>query len=198
MGKMSIPKTVSKALLFLAFSGFVGGALTVFAQPLPNYLRGDRLSEKKEQVNIRQEEVKEKIATRNAQQREKVVTRLKQVFAKILDRFDAALRRLDRIFEKIQRRIAKLKERGVDTSAAETQLASCTQKKALVQGTIEDSRAKIAAIDANSATVRETIKTAVEALHSAKAAIRDYHKCLVDVTKMLKVAGGREGTTSAQ
>lgn len=154
-----------------------------------------------EKAQLRQEkkdELREKIATKTAQLRKEQVEKLKQVFARILDRFGAALTRLDRIVGKLERRMDKLSQRGVDTQKAKSALEGCQSKKAIAEAAIADSRTKVEAIDANSATVRETVHTSVEALRNAKKAIRDYHKCLVDVVKILKVTKPKEGTTSAQ
>ncbi|MBI2594135.1 hypothetical protein HYW39_00375 [Candidatus Curtissbacteria bacterium] len=151
-----------------------------------------------EQNQQRQEELKARIATRAAQLNEQRIRRLKQVFTRVLDRFKAALGRLDRIVGKIERRIAKLNDRGVDTQAASAALEGCQGKKAAAQGAIDQAGPQIEAIDPTSTNVRETIKTSVEAMRSAKRAIRDYHKCLVEVTRILRAAKPKEGTRSAQ
>lgn len=142
--------------------------------------------------------VKDKAATRQADIRARQVGHLKNVFTNILSRFQAALERLDKIVDKLNSRIDKLNAKGVDTTSAETKLASCSAKKTLAQNAINDAKAKVAAIDPTSSTVRAAVQTAVSALHTAKAAIRDYHKCLVDVTRSLKASLPKEGTESAE
>lgn len=167
-----------------------------FAQTNQTYGR-DRFLERVDNRLERKQDVRERIATRTAQLREERIARLKKVFERILDRFRAALDRLDKIVAKIERRMDKLDARGVDTSAARAQLAACANKKSLAEAAIDDSKAKVAAIDPASTTVREAVGVAVDALHSSKKALRDYHKCLVDVTKTLK-ASKKEGTGAAE
>lgn len=178
--------------------------LTIFFGTLSNKLvraetgtniRGDL----QDRPNIRQQDLRDNSATRQAELRQRAVGRIKGVFDKILSRFQAALERLDKIAAKLQSRINKLKEKGIDVSNAESILETCSTKKGLAEAAVADSKTRVAAIDASSQTVRQSVKTAVDAIHSAKKAIRDYHKCLADVTRNLKASQkSREATHEAE
>lgn len=140
----------------------------------------------------------ERLATKAADIRKRVIGNIKRVFTQILTRYSAALERLDKIAAKIQDRINKLNGKGVNISSAQTALNNCSGEKSQAQNAIQNSKDKVSQIDSNSQNIRLTVQTSQSALHDAKAALRAYHKCLVDVTKMLKVARGKEGTESAE
>ncbi len=143
-------------------------------------------------------EIKERSATRQARIRQNNIMRIKELFTKIIKRYEAALNRLDKIVDKIKRRIEKLKKRGVDTSQTEAALTNCGAKKTAAQVVLADSKAKIAAINPSSATVSSTVQISMDALKSGKKAIRDYHKCLGDVARSMRVLKPKEGTGSAK
>lgn len=160
--------------------------------------RGEKFSQKLEERQLRQAQVKERVASKQADLRQDHIKRLKQVFTNILGRFRAALSRLDKIVDKLEARINKLNDMGVNTTNASAKLASCNAKKTAAEAAIDASVAEIAEIDETSTNARGTVHTSVDALKRAKGAIRDYHKCLVDVTRMLRASYPKEGTGSAQ
>lgn len=180
-----------------------GNFLLVFAQT-PTTQSGDirrdfgeLRMDRRGQVIKKLEEIKERVASKTAVQRARTVDRIKKIFDKITGRYESALGRLDKIVAKLQTRINKLKEKGVNTSAAEAALSTCLAKKSEAQAAITDARSKVAVIDSSSTNVRESVKISVEALHSAQRALRSYHKCLVEVTRTLKSIKPKEGTRGA-
>lgn len=157
-------------------------------------LREQRRAERTERQATRRAEIASKVA----ELRTRVIEHIKKVFSRILDRTMAALDRLNKIVDRINSRIAKLKSKGVNTSAAETALANCNNnQKVAAVAAIADAKAKVAAIDSSSANVRDAVHTANSAMRAAKRALHEYHKCLVEVTRMLKAASPKEATGSA-
>lgn len=161
------------------------------------------LREKREEISEnrqeKREEFKERVATSQAQARLRVVENIQRIFSKILKRFEAALARLDKIADRIATRIDKLKDKGVNTSAAQTQLAEAEVLGALAQTAIGDAQAAIDGINVQSVTVRDAVHAARSAVVSAKEALKNYHKALVEAIRELKAAASlREGTGSAE
>lgn len=158
----------------------------------------ERHEERREEARQRKAEVKERVATRQAEARQKVIERIKKVFAKILKRFEAALTRLDRLAERIASRIDKLGDRGVDTSAAEKELTEAETFGAAAAQAIVDAGAAIEAIDSDNSTVRDAVHAARDEMRSAKQALKNYHKALVEAIRELKAARAlREATEDA-
>lgn len=159
----------------------------------------EKYQQRKEEFRQRRENLRERVATRQAVSRQKVIERIKIVFGNILDRLDKALARLDKIAERIATRIDKLKEKGVDTSAAEAKLADAEVMGAAAAGAISDAKLKVEQIDSSSLAVKDAVHAASEAVKGAKAALFDYHKALVAALRELKASRDlREGTESAQ
>ena len=148
-------------------------------------------------VREKRQDLKDNSATRQAELKQRVIKRIKKVFGQILARFSAALGRLNKISDKIQSRIKKLKEKGVDVSNAQSMLDSCKAKRSAAEAAIVDAKSKVSAIDPGSSTVRQAVQTAVDAMHSAKKTIGDYHKCLTDVTRTLRVTS-KEASNEAK
>lgn len=158
----------------------------------------EKYQQRREKFRQSRENLRERVATRQAASRQKVIERIKVVFGNILDRLDKALARLDKIAERIATRIDKLKEKDVDTSAAEAKLADAEVAGAAAAGAISDAKLKVEQID-SSATVKDAVHAASEAVKGAKAALFSYHKALVAVLRELKASRDlREGTESAQ
>lgn len=162
-------------------------------------LKKQNQERQEQRITTVRDDFKERVATKQAEVRQKVVERIKTIFTKILKRFNAALARLDKIAERIASRIDKLKNRGVDTSKAETALAGAESLGAKAASAISDAQVKIDAIDAQSASVVDAVHAARSAVQSVKQALFDYHKGLVAAIRELKAANVlREGTNSAQ
>ena len=195
-----MPKKLSvlPILVILFFTlVFVSVARSAGAESGPNF-QNAKIQTRDISENLREQrqDVKDRNATRQAEAKQKVIERIKKVFEKILNRFQAALNRLNKISDKIQSRIDKLEERGVDVANAQSMLDSCASKRDLAEAAIADSKSKVNSIDPNSSGVKQAIQTAVSAIHSAKKAVRDYHKCLVDVTRTLR-ASSKEASSEA-
>ena len=140
------------------------------------------------QLQQRRQETREKIATKTAEIRKQVVLRIKSVFLKILRRYGAALARLDKIADRLASRIDKLKARGVDTSQAEEALVSAQNLGAAASSAIDDAKLKVDAIDPELTSVKNAVIGAKDAVKSAKQALKNYHKGLVEVTRLLKAS----------
>lgn len=189
---------LASAVFFVGFLTFLLQFNLALAQDNDNSSVRERTLENNQEGQQRREELQGRIATKTAQLRQEHIKRLQKVFNRILDRYEAALGRLEKIVGKLEKRMDKLAARGVDTTSARFALSNCQSKKTAAETAIVASRAKVDAIDPASATVRDTVKTAIDALRSAKREIRNYHKCLVEVTRMLKAAKPKEGTESAE
>lgn len=154
--------------------------------------------QKKLEISEHQATKRAEIASKVADLRSRVIENIKKVFTRILDRTMAALNRLNKIVDRINSRIAKLKSKGVNTSAAETALANCNNnQKVAAVAAIADAKTKVAAINPASTNVRDAVHTANSSVRAAKRALHEYHKCLVEVTRMLKAASPKEATGSA-
>ena len=162
----------------------------------PNYGGGGQFREKLQQINEKRQDFREKTATRQAEVRAKLINQIKGRLAKILRRLDAASGRLDKIHDRIQARINKLKSSGVDTSASQAALDGCAAKKTAFQVAIADAKSKVAAIDQNSPDVKVQVKAAEDSIKTAKRALVDYYRCLVDVKNSLKAISPKEATES--
>ena len=199
--------TLVGASLTLASDDDFGGGRITFSERLEELReqRSARLEELREkrdekigELREKRAELKERIATRQAELRLRVIERIKKVFSKILARLEAALARLDKIEQRIATRIDKLKDKGVDTIAAEQQLEEAESMGAAAAQAIDDAQAAIDAIDPESSTVRDGVHAARDAQRGAKQALKNYHKALVEAIRELKAARElREATEDA-
>jgi len=144
--------------------------------------------EKLQKLQQKKDELREKIATKQAELRTRTVSRIKEVFLKILQRMETALGRLDKVADRIATRIDKLKAEGVDTTAAETQLAEAEQLGSDAGAAIDSAQGAVEAIDPDSSTVRDAVMSAKEAIMGAKQALKNYHKALMETVRELKLA----------
>ena len=81
-------------------------------------------------------------------------------------------------------------------TAPKAALAACSDEKATAATAINDAKAKVAASDSSSARVREAAHAANSAVRTAKRALQNYHKCLVNVNRTLRASAPKEATTS--
>lgn len=168
----------------------------------------DRL-EKRDEVreNFREhrDEVKENISERRAQfasttalMKTKLTERVKEFVLARAEHFasllDAMIARLEKLAERIQSRIDVLKDRGVDTTEAETALA-------LAQDEIDEALTSVEALKEavtkalESETPREALKETKPLAETTKTAIREAHTALVDAIQALpNMQNGEEGT----
>ena len=156
--------------------------------------RRRNLIERHKQLQKRRQETREKIATKPAEIRKQAVSKIKSVFLKILNRYEAALARLDKIAERIASRIDKLKERGVDTTEAETALVLTESLGAAASSAIDDAKLKVDAIEPESTFVKDAVMAAKDAIKSAKQSLKEYHQGLVGAIRLLKASSDLRST----
>lgn len=165
----------------------------------------DRASTTRENVQERRDEMKEKM-------QEKRSEILKRHATNMVRHMRAAIGRISKLADRMDSRIAKMKERGVDTSKPEANIAiartKITEASAAVKLAEDAIAGAVIAADANaSSTVSADPGKAVrEALNKAKEAIFAAHKALVEAIKSLKgirvdavattTAGTNTGTTT--
>ena len=154
----------------------------------------ENLQERHQKLQQKRQEAREKIATKTAEVRKRTVSKIKSVFLKILNRHEAALARLDKIAQRIASRIDKLKERGVNTTEAETALVAAESLGANAAQAIDDAKLKVDAIDPESASVKDAVMTAKDAIIGAKQALKDYHQGLVGAIRLLKASSDLRST----
>lgn len=156
------------------------------------------LQEKREEIQQRRQEVKDKVQERLDEVKQNIAIRIKSIFGVFVRRLNAAQARLDKIAERIASRIDKLKAKGVDTTVMEQALANAEVKGAQSAQAIQEATATIEAIDTASMGARDSMKEAKEAVHGAKAALKEYHRALVATIRLLKASSAlRESTQEA-
>lgn len=162
-------------------------------------LQKERINDiRQKQKEVRQD-LREKVATRAAELKTKAVGSIKDAFLRMLKKHEERLARLDAIAEKIATRIDKLKERGVNTSAATAKLATAEGLGTAAESALADAKTKVEAIDPNSSTPRDAVAAAKSAVQSSRQALMAYHKSLVEVLRELKSSNAlREGSGSAR
>lgn len=146
----------------------------------------------KQEMEQRKETIKNSIEERRQNIADKIEVRTSQFVQNVIKRLNAAADRLDILMQRIESRIAKIKERNIDTSAAE-ELLSVAQSK------ISEAKTSIAAISfqpntdsdsASASTTNDVIKEAFEStrvqIELAKQNLKEAHSALVDVIKNLK------------
>ncbi|OGD88472.1 hypothetical protein A3J17_01495 [Candidatus Curtissbacteria bacterium RIFCSPLOWO2_02_FULL_40_11] len=157
-----------------------------------------RFEDKREEIRAKQDTARDKVEEKLEIAKQKIAERIQKILAIIIRRLNAALTRLDKIAERIASRIDKLQEKGVDTSAAEAQLAEAEALGAAASLAISDAVAALESIDTTDTSVREAMHEAKAAIGEAKDALKAYHKGLVEAIRELKAASNlREGTGEA-
>lgn len=129
---------------------------------------------------------------------------LKRIAEKMIQKMEAEIGRMGKLTVRIDSRIAKLKERGVNTAASEALLATARQKLAAATTAVENARGAMAAaltaadVDANGDGKPDKVdpgKKVREFLASARDAIKDAHRALVETVKSLKSSAELRGKT---
>ena len=147
---------------------------------------GERFQERRELFADKREELKSKLEQKQQELKNKRFEKALEKIKNILERRNEALERLDNIADKIQNRINKLKEKGVDTAAAEAALAACSAKKTEAASSIQSAEDGILGIDFNATNAKELAQAQVQAIQRGNEAVKSYHSCLVDVVRSLK------------
>ena len=157
----------------------------------------DKLKNESELLHRKQEELKEKNSSRSAEFKQRATEELKKNFGKLDLHLLAYLDRLNKIADKIDSRIAKLKARGVDTSAAEAKMASAKVLGDAAAAAIQKAVTDIGSVSSTAAT-QESIMNARQSVEAARRALVAYHKGLSDVVRILaRSTGLKESTGSA-
>lgn len=148
-------------------------------------------AERREQIETRQAEIQTNIQNRREGLEARAQTRIINLAANMSNRMEAVIERIQNISDRINSRIEKLKEQGVDTTAAEAALASAQISidaaaeeiediDARVQAAVgsEDIRTSWAVVKTSYLSIRDHLKTARTELRAAiaelKAAVADY------------------------
>lgn len=159
------------------------------------------LIEKKQEVKEKKQEVRQTVKDKEASRRAEINQKAKEAVLKrlgnISKHLNAYLKRLDKIASKIENRVAKLKEKGVDTSKAEKELAEARVLGEAAKVAVDKAVGDIGSIpeSADIKTLLEGIKSSIK---SAKDALFAYHKGLVEAVRELKAAKElREGSAGA-
>ncbi|OGZ11551.1 MAG: hypothetical protein A3C93_00930 [Candidatus Lloydbacteria bacterium RIFCSPHIGHO2_02_FULL_54_17] len=139
------------------------------------------------------------VAERKEEMREKMAERRSAILQRIAERMirhmEAAIERMEKIATRIDSRIAKLKERGVNTAASEALLATARQKLAAATTAVESAKGAMATalavadVDADGDGKMDKVdpgKTVREFLTTARNAVKDAHRALVEAIKSLK------------
>lgn len=140
--------------------------------------RKERIEERRQEMNARKEERRSEILKRMAEQ--------------MIGRMNAAIGRIEKLADRVDSRIAKLKEKGVDTTAATVNVATTRTKITEARAAVAKAGASIlgAASQADavtgSTTPSDVGKPVREALEEARIAVVAAHKALVAAIVSLK------------
>lgn len=153
---------------------------------------------KLEEFRQRTQELAEKFREKKEELKDKRYGKIIERLERIIGRRREALGRLETLAEKIQSRINKLKEKGVDVSAAQAALDSCGDVKNTSGDAIDDAQKGVEGIDFNATNAKEIAKAQVLAIHLSNQALRSYHRCLVEVIKSIPRSNKGGATESAE
>ena len=159
-----------------------------------------RRAEVQENVAERREQVQENVAERRAALAQRVQERVTNLAANLSNRLDAITARLENIITRIDSRIEKLKESGIDTSAAEAELENA-------KAAVDAAKTELSNIDTlvNNAVTSEDPRTdwaEVKMVYlTVREHVRDAHESLRTTIALLKTAvasnDGTQGVSEA-
>lgn len=142
-------------------------------------------AERQDRVEERKVEIQANIAERKAALEVRAQERITNLAANMSNRMDAVIARIQNIIDRLETRIAKLKETGLDTAAAESSLASAQvsiNAAASAIGNIdaevaaavgsEDARAGWVSVKESYSSIRNHIKQAHTELRATVAALK--------------------------
>lgn len=148
--------------------------------------------ERKEQMEEKREEMKERMEERRGEI-------MKRMSERMIDRMTAAIERLTKLTDRIDSRIAKLSEKGVDTTTAKANVAIARTKLADAGAAVVAAQGAVAgAVSAADAATGSTTpsgagKAVRDSLEKARLAVVDAHKAIVEAVKSLKANAKVEG-----
>lgn len=150
----------------------------------------------------RREEMQEKMAERRSEI-------LKRIAERMIKHLELAIERMEKIAERVDSRIAKLKERGVNTAASEALLTTAREKITAAKTAVANAKAEmanalaVADVDADGDGKMDKVdpgKKVRDFLATARNAVKDAHRALVEAIKSLKssaeLRGVNTGTTT--
>lgn len=158
----------------------------------------NRIEEKKESQKEKQEEVQNRVEERKAEMEKKKVEikgrleeqireRVKTSVEKILAHFESLLNKISEIKDKTQERIVALELRGIDLTESKTLMEIVPVK--IEEAKTEIANLKIALQEAlDSEEPQTAFETTKELTLSAKNAVKEAHKSLVDVISSIKAS----------
>jgi len=153
--------------------------------------------ERREKMEARKEEMREKMEERRSEMLERMSTQM-------ITKMKAAVERFTKLGDRVDSRIAKMKEKGIDTTTAVANMVVARAKIAAASTAIASAESSIAAAVA---AIEETptgdgIKNVRSSLQVARTAIGEAHKALVASISSLranvKSEAGSPTTTVAQ
>ena len=153
--------------------------------------------ERREKMEARKEEMREKMEERRSEMLERMSTQM-------ITKLKAAVERFTKLGDRVDSRIAKMKEKGIDTTTAVANMVVARAKIAAASTAIASAESSIAAAVA---AIEETptgdgIKNVRSSLQVARTAIGEAHKALVAAISSLranvKSEAGSPTTTVAQ
>ncbi|OGZ06250.1 MAG: hypothetical protein A2845_00385 [Candidatus Lloydbacteria bacterium RIFCSPHIGHO2_01_FULL_49_22] len=150
--------------------------------------RKERIDERRQEMNDRKEERRSEILKRMARQ--------------MIGRMNAAIERIEKLADRVDSRIAKLIEKGVDTTSATANVAITRTKITEARAAVAKAEASIlgAATQADamtgSTTPSDAGKPVREALEEARIAVVAAHKALVVAIVSLKANVKIEGVAA--
>ncbi|KKW36074.1 MAG: hypothetical protein UY81_C0033G0001, partial [Candidatus Giovannonibacteria bacterium GW2011_GWA2_53_7] len=151
----------------------------------------ERMDAAKERMSERRDEVK----TRMLEKKSEI---LKRMAKQSIVRLRAAVERLSKLANRLEARIAKIKEKGVDTTKATSLLAIARTQITGATTAINEAEASIPAAatqadrSASDTTNLAPGKAVREALHKAEVALKAAHKALVDAIVALKASAPKD------
>ncbi len=132
------------------------------------------------------EEITHKIAEKRAEM-------LKRMTQQLVGRVKAAIDRLSKLSDRIDSRINKQKEKGIDTSSAEANIAIARTKLALARTAVEIAensiKDRVQGTTASSSTAVDTNKPVREALQKARDEVSSADRAVMDSINSLKGGG---------
>lgn len=164
--------------------------------------KAEKFLEKRADLKVdfkeKKEQVREKFASKSAELRQKRADHIKKVLSLVLERLVAASERLDKIAQRIQTRIDKIKDRGVDVSAAQAALDSCDSKVASVTSALAIAKTGVDSLNPDGAEFKSQVEAARSFLKNVKLALLDYHTCLRNTLATIKAITPKEVTAGEE
>lgn len=165
------------------------------ASGMPTGKRADMMQGSTTVREERREEMREKMAERRSEI-------LKRIAERMVKHMELAIERMEKIATRIDARIAKLKERGVNTAASEALLATAREKLNAAGAAVANAKAEmanalaVADVDADGDGKMDKVdpgKKVREFLTTARNAVKDAHRALVEAIKSLKSSAELRG-----